>query len=191
MLDQPHKKERMPIALVGLPGSGKSTVGRQLARRANLSFLDSDQIIEERIGCSIREFFEREGEERFRSIESSIIDELTQKPDCVISTGGGAVLREQNRAFLQTRCFCIYLRSTPEDLIRRLRHDRKRPLLQVSNPLEALKNLYLARDSLYIDASQWSVDTGRPTVSSLVTSILDRLDGENTSKSFHQQSSNT
>ena len=85
------------IILIGLPGSGKSTVGRLLARRLQLPFVDSDHAIEQRLGCSIREFFEREGEARFRDVEQAVLDELTQGPPCVLSTGGGAVLRPTNR----------------------------------------------------------------------------------------------
>ncbi|MFZ2815932.1 MAG: shikimate kinase, partial [Rhodoferax sp.] len=91
------------IALIGLPGSGKSTVGRQLARRLQLPFFDSDHVIEQRLGCSIREYFEREGEDRFRDLEASVIDELTQGPAAVLSTGGGAVLRPENRQNLHAR----------------------------------------------------------------------------------------
>ena len=90
------------LALVGLPGSGKSTVGRQLARRLNLNFIDSDHAIEERLGCSIREFFEVEGEDRFRDIESQVIEKLLQGDYGVISTGGGTVVRSINREALLT-----------------------------------------------------------------------------------------
>lgn len=91
------------VFLVGLPGSGKSTVGRQLARRLGLSFVDSDHVIEERLGCSIREFFDREGEVAFRDLEQVTIDELSQRPNTVLSTGGGTVLREANRHMLHSR----------------------------------------------------------------------------------------
>ena len=85
---------------MGLPGSGKSTVGRQLARRVDLRFIDTDHVLEHRMGCSIREFFEREGEPAFRDMEESVIDELSLGGDCVLSTGGGAVLRPSNRRHL-------------------------------------------------------------------------------------------
>ena len=98
----PLPPQPVNVALVGLPGSGKSTVGRQLARRLALPFLDSDAVIEARLGCSIREFFEREGEARFRDLEAQVLDELTAGPAGVISTGGGSVLRPENRTHLHT-----------------------------------------------------------------------------------------
>ena len=164
------------IALVGLPGSGKSTVGRQLARRLQVSFLDSDHVIEAQIGCSIREYFEREGEERFRDVEQQVIDELTQRADGVISTGGGAVLREANRSHLHGRCKTVYLHSTPDEIFRRLRHDQNRPLLQVANPLEKLKQLYTKRDPLYREVAHFVVQTGRPSVLTLVNMIVSQLE---------------
>lgn len=160
-----------PIALVGLPGAGKTTVGRNLARRSKLNFLDTDQIIESKIGCSIREFFETHGENSFRIIESSTIQELAGSTGCVIATGGGVVLNSVNRQLLLQHFNCIYLRSTPEDLFRRLRHDKKRPLLQVPDPLQTMRDLYSVRDPLYMEVAKVVVDTGRPSVGTLVDSI--------------------
>jgi shikimate kinase len=164
------------IALVGLPGSGKTTVGRQLARRLQLPFVDSDHEIEVRIGCSIREFFEREGEARFRDIEEEVLDTLTLAPAKVVSTGGGAVLREANRKHLHGRGRVVYLKSTPEELFRRLRHDSNRPLLQVADPLLKLKNLFAERDPLYRDVAHFVLETGRPSVSTLVNMIVMQLE---------------
>ncbi|MCY7306921.1 MAG: shikimate kinase [Rhodoferax sp.] len=166
----------MLFSLIGLPGSGKSTVGRQLARRLQLSFLDSDQVIEGRIGCSIREFFEREGEERFRELESTVIDELTRIPSCVLATGGGAVLRPANRQFLSERSYAVYLKSSAEELFRRLRHDRNRPLLRVADPLARLRDLYAVRDPLYRETANFTIETGRPSVATLVNMIVMQLE---------------
>jgi shikimate kinase len=162
----------MILILVGLPGSGKSTVGRHLSRRLALPFLDSDHEIEQRLGCSIREFFEREGEERFRDIEAEVIDELTSLPSAVISTGGGSVLRPENRQRLHERGQAVYLRSHPEELYRRLRHDTKRPLLQVADPLQRLRDLYAERDPLYRETAHYTIETGRPSVNTLVNMIM-------------------
>lgn len=166
----------MNVVLIGLPGAGKSTVGRQLARRLQVPFVDSDAVIEDRIGCTIREFFEREGEEAFRDLEEAVLDELTQGPPCVLSTGGGAVLRPLNRQRLRARGRVFYLRSTPEELYRRLRHDRTRPLLQVADPLQRLRDLYAVRDPLYRETAHYVIETGRPTVATLVNMILMQLE---------------
>ena len=164
------------ISLIGLPGSGKSTVGRQLARRLQLPFFDSDHVIEHRLGCSIREYFEREGEERFRDLEAAVIDELTQKPAGVVSTGGGVVLRPENRQRLYSRTKVIYLNSSPAELFRRLRHDKHRPLLQVADPLQRLRDLYAQRDPLYRETAHFQIETGRPSVAALVNMILMQLE---------------
>lgn len=164
------------IACVGLPGSGKSTIGRQLARRLDVKFFDSDQVIEQRIGCSIREFFEREGEPVFRDLEEEVIDELTLHGACVLSTGGGVILRQTNRDHLRQRTQAVYLHSAPEEVFRRLRNDQNRPLLQVADPLSRLRELYAVRDPLYREAAQFVVETGRPSVSTLVNMILMQLE---------------
>jgi len=164
------------IALIGLPGSGKSTVGRQLARRLLLPFIDSDQVIEQRLGCSIREYFERKGEERFRDIEESVIDDLTQTHQGVLSTGGGSVLRPLNRERLRSRGQVVYLHSSPDEVFRRLRHDMNRPLLQVNDPLGRLSDLYAVRDPLYRETATLVIQTGRPSVAALVTNIIFQLE---------------
>ena len=164
------------ISLVGLPGSGKSTLGRQLARRLKLAFLDSDHAIEEQLGCSIREYFEREGEERFRDVEESMIDQLTQSHHGVLSTGGGSVLRPANRSHLHQRSQVVYLRSSPDELFRRLRHDVSRPLLQVADPLGRLRDLHALRDPLYCETAHFVIETGRPSVSTLVNTIIMQLE---------------
>lgn len=151
-------------------------MGRQLARRLQLPFVDSDQAIEVRLGCPIREFFEREGEARFREIEAEVIDALTQQGAGVLSTGGGAVLRAENRAHLRSRGRVIYLKSHPEELIRRLRHDTNRPLLQVADPMAKLRELFATRDPLYRQTAHFVVETGRPSVATLVNMIVMQLE---------------
>lgn len=164
------------IACVGLPGSGKSTVGRQLARRLGLRFVDSDHVIEQRLGCSIREYFEREGEAAFRDVEEQVLDELTQASSGVLSTGGGSVLRPANRQCLHQRTTTVYLHSSPDEVFKRLRHDQNRPLLQVADPLGRLRELYKVRDPLYRETAHFVIETGRPSVASLVNMIIMQLE---------------
>jgi shikimate kinase len=165
-----------PIALVGMPGSGKSTVGRHLARLLGWRFLDSDHEIERQIGGSIRVYFEQHGEPAFRDLEQQAIADLCQQTGAVLATGGGAVLREANRQALKSGCDVVYLRSSPEELFRRLRHDTQRPLLQVNDPLRRLRELYRERDPLYRDAADFVIETGRPSVPTLVNMILMQLE---------------
>jgi len=164
------------ISFVGLPGGGKSTIGRQLAKRLGWQFTDSDSVIEKRIGCSIRIFFEREGEAEFRNIEGDVIAELCATTNVVLATGGGVVLREANRQMLQRLTHAIYLRSTPEELFRRLRNDTQRPLLQVKDPQARLRELYGERDPLYREVAHFIVDTGRSSMPSLVNMVLMQLE---------------
>ncbi|MES2187650.1 MAG: shikimate kinase [Pseudomonadota bacterium] len=167
------------MALVGLPGSGKSTVGRQLARRLQLPFVDSDQVIEQRLGCSIRSFFDREGEAAFRDVEQAVLDELCRAPAGVLATGGGIVLREANRARLKEACKVVYLRSSPEELARRLRHDEQRPLLQVQDPLARLRDLHALRDPLYREVATFTIDNARRSVPMLVGTVVMQLELSN------------
>lgn len=160
-----------------MPGGGKSTVGRQLARVLDLPCVDADTEIEKRLGESIRQYFERVGEEAFRDLESEVIAEiLGSGQDLVLSTGGGVVLREVNRERLQQGSTVLYLRSSPEELFRRLRHDTQRPLLQVKDPQKKLRELYAQRDPLYRNCAHFVLETGRPSVHALVNMILMQLE---------------
>ena len=147
-----------------------------MGRRLGLPFLDSDSVIEQRLGCSIREFFDREGEERFRDIEQNVIDDLSKYHHGVLSTGGGSVLREANRQHLRARGKVVYLRSSPEEVFRRLKHDMQRPLLQVNDPLEKLRALFQVRDPLYKETAHHVFVTGRPSINRLLNAIIAELD---------------
>ena len=117
-----------------MPGCGKSTIGRQLARLRQLPFLDSDHEIERFVGCSIREFFDREGELAFRDIEQRVIEEtLATMQSRIVATGGGSVLRPANREAMKAYATVVYLHTQPDDLARRLSRDTQRPLLQVAD----------------------------------------------------------
>ncbi len=169
---------RKRCTLVGMPGSGKSTVGRQLARRLGVPFIDLDQRLEEVLGSSIRQYFEEQGEESFRQKEAQLLSDITaEEGDLVLSTGGGAVLREENRHTLKVQGGSVmYLRASPDEIYKRIRHDKTRPLLQVDNPLQRLRELYTARDPLYRASSHYVIETGRPTVSTLVNMIVMQLE---------------
>jgi shikimate kinase len=163
------------IVLVGLPGSGKSTVGRQLSRRLAIPFTDSDNVIEQRLGFSIRSFFDREGEEAFRDVEQEVIADLCTR-DGVIATGGGSVLRAANRERLHSSSHVVYLRAAPEDVFRRVKHDKGRPLLQVADPMQRLRELYAQRDPLYRETAHFVIETGRPSVPMLANMIMMQLE---------------
>ncbi|HEX6018548.1 MAG TPA: shikimate kinase [Burkholderiaceae bacterium] len=164
------------IALIGMPGSGKSSVGRQLARRLSWAFADADAEVERQIGCSIRAYFEQHGEAAFRDVEQSVLASLLERDRTIVATGGGAVLREANRRLLASRAEVVYLRSTPEELMRRLRHDTHRPLLQVSDPMRKLRELFEQRDRLYRECAHFVIETGRPSVKLLCGMILMQLE---------------
>ena len=146
------------IALVGLPGSGKSTIGRYLAKRWSLPFVDVDMAIEERIGCTIREFFAKEGESKFRDTEQDVLANLLSTPQkMIVATGGGAVLRPENRQQLAAHAQVVYLSASPHEIARRLQKDTQRPLLQVDNPLQRLLDLHAVRDPLYREVADFLV----------------------------------
>lgn len=128
------------------------------------------------MGCSIRKFFDTEGEDKFRDLEQEVVADLTSKSACVLSTGGGVVLRQANRQALHERCQVIYLKANPEDLARRLRHDNHRPLLQVEDPVAKLRELYAQRDPLYRATAHYVIETGRPSVATLVNMIVMQLE---------------
>lgn len=167
-----------PISLIGMPGGGKSTVGKQLARKLRADFIDTDALIEGRIGEPIRGFFDRHGEPAFRDIETEILSSLvaTIAPNSVIATGGGVVLRPANRELLRGHAAVVYLHSLPEELFRRLRHDAIRPLLQVKDPLTKLRELYHLRHPLYQQTAHFVVETGRPSVATLASMIVMQME---------------
>ncbi len=159
-----------------MPGSGKSTVGRHLARHQKLRFVDSDHEIERRIGMPVRTYFETQGEAAFRDLEQEVVNELAGERDSVLATGGGTILRARNREALRRQRCVIYLRATPEELFKRLRHDTHRPLLQVADPLRRLRELFRERDPLYRQAAHYTVEAARPSVPTLVNMVLMQLE---------------
>ncbi len=156
---------------VGLMGSGKTTLGRVLARNRGMDCLDSDHEIVARCGVSIPTIFEIEGEAGFRRRETTVIDELTQRHGVVLATGGGAILDPVNRQHLKARGVVIYLHGVPADLFLRTRGDRNRPLLQNEDPLAKLTELYALRHPLYLEVADIVLDTGRQSIHSLMAKL--------------------
>lgn len=157
-------------------GAGKSTVGRFLAERLGYEFVDSDHEIEARTGVTIPMIFDIEGEEGFRQREETAIDDLTQRQNIVLATGGGAVLREANRRNLRTRGFVIYLRSSVESLVQRTKNDRNRPLLQTDDPEKVLRELLEKRDPLYMEVADLVVETQQVSIFRVVKQIQEELE---------------
>lgn len=159
-------------------GSGKTTIGQLLAKRVGMPFIDSDHELEQRTGVSVATIFEIEGEAAFRVREAALIDELTQKPGIVLGTGGGAILNTDSRRVLHERGTVIYLHSTAETSYERIRRNRDRPLLLVTDPLTRLKQLYEARHRLYVETAHYTIESYRDRPSAVVAEIVQRL-GDN------------
>lgn len=164
-----------PLILVGMMGSGKSTVGRRLAARLHRHFIDADKVLEQRCGVSITTIFDLEGEAGFRRREIAILDELSRLPDTVLATGGGAVLDDATRRLLHERGTVVYLKAPLPELWQRLRRDRTRPLLRTPNARERLAQLLALREPLYEDAAHLTVVTARQPIDELIDAIIKRL----------------
>ena len=164
------------IFLVGLMGAGKTTIGRSLAKRLELNFVDTDREIEARTGVSIPTVFDIEGEEGFRRREAEVIQVISRQDGQIVATGGGTVLRPENRANMRTGGFVVYLNVPPTILWERTRHDRNRPLLQVDNPLRRLEELYAIRDPLYREVADLVVDGGRMGAQTIIQVLVKELE---------------
>ncbi|MBP0600756.1 bifunctional shikimate kinase/3-dehydroquinate synthase AroKB [Herbaspirillum sp. LeCh32-8] len=164
------------IILVGLMGAGKTTIGRALAKKLGKRFVDSDHEIEARTGAAIPVIFEIEGEESFRRREAEVIRELSAQPDIVLATGGGVVLREENRENLKKGGTVIYLRASINQILQRTGRDKNRPLLQTADPRRKLEELSRQREPLYREVADFVVETNRPNVQFLVQTIISHLE---------------
>ena len=164
------------IIFIGPMGAGKTTIGKQVASHFGCDFYDSDRVIEERTGVSIPLIFELEGEEGFRRRETEVLADLCEKKNIVIATGGGAILREENRKILQNNSLVIFLDASLEQLFERTCKDRNRPLLQTKDPKEKLKQLLDQRLAIYRQMADIIITTDNQSIYHTVSHILNQID---------------
>jgi shikimate kinase len=164
---------RENIVLVGFMGSGKSSIGRSIAKRLGYRFLDSDQVVIERARRPIAQIFAEEGEDKFRDLETSALASLREVEHCVIATGGGAVLRESNRRLLRELGFVACLKASEEVIFRRVSRTNKRPLLRTENPRETLHKLLTERQAAYEETAQFTLDTTNLTQPEAAETIME------------------
>ena len=157
---------------IGMPGVGKTTLGKMLAQQTQHRFVDADHFLMERMGVDIPTIFALEGEEGFRKRETAILEELTAQNKIILATGGGAVINPANRRFLSERGTVIYLEATAETLLERIRPHKDRPLLQVDNPLEKLKSLIIERTPLYREIADYTVSIDNKACHQLIQTLL-------------------
>lgn len=166
------------IFLIGPMGAGKSTIGRALAKELKLEFYDTDEVIEERTGATVAWIFDVEGEEGFRLREQRVVEELTQKNNIVLATGGGVVTTLENRTALAARGTVIYLKTSLQQQFERTKRDTKRPLLQTPNLEMTLETLRDEREPFYNELSDVSFETDKLTVKAVANKIIKYLYGE-------------
>ncbi|HXU93569.1 MAG TPA: shikimate kinase [Gallionella sp.] len=164
------------LILVGMMGSGKTTMGRTLAKHLDKTFVDSDEEIQKRTGVTIPHIFDIEGEAGFRQREAAVIADLVGGENMVLATGGGAVLGDQSRAILRQNGIVIYLKANVHDLWQRTRHDRNRPLLQTGDPYAKLTELFQQRDPLYREVADIVIQSGRQSVNSLMLQLSGEIE---------------
>ncbi len=166
------------IFLIGPMGAGKSTIGRTLARELKLDFYDSDEVIEERAGADLSWIFDVEGDEGFRKREQKVIDELTQKTNIVLATGGGVIITPENRNALAARGTVIYLKTSLQQQFERTKRDTKRPLLQTDDLEGRLESLRDEREPFYEELADVSFETDKLTVKAVTNNIVKHIYGE-------------
>ena len=163
------------IILIGPMGAGKTTIGRQLAKKLSKEFYDSDHEIEKHTGADVSLIFELEGEEGFRKRESQLLKEIVSNKNIVLSTGGGAVLDPENRKLLSDNGIIIYLKSTAEKLYRRIADDKRRPLIQTDDRLNKIKKILEERGPLYQSLANEIIETQELSIKQITQKILDLI----------------
>jgi shikimate kinase len=163
-----RQNQRMPaatprhnIVLIGFMGSGKSSIGKLIAGRLGFQFVDTDAVVVERAGMEITQIFAKHGEAHFRDLETAALESMETRDRCVISTGGGVILRERNRALLRELGFVVWLTASEEVIFERVSRNTRRPLLKTENPRETVAKLLAAREPLYTEAAQFTLDTSK------------------------------
>jgi shikimate kinase len=160
------------IFIIGMMGAGKSTIGRLLAQAIGFDFIDADRELEARSGVPIPTIFEIEGEAGFRRREAALLDELSSRPGIVLATGGGAVLDGDTRARLHERGLVIYLRASADEVYRRTRRDKSRPLLQTADPRARIEALLVEREALYAATAHLTFQSAAANPRRLVERLL-------------------
>jgi shikimate kinase len=173
--NEAHKLSTGNIILIGLMGSGKTTVGKLLSKQLHKTFVDCDEEIQRRTGVTIPHIFDVEGEEGFRQRETAALEELVQRSDIVLATGGGAPLSQLNRDMLSRSGIVVYLKSSVHDLWHRTRHDHNRPLLQTADPRATLQDLFEKRDPLYNSIADIVIHTGKQNVQILLLKLQEKI----------------
>lgn len=172
------KKNRLNeqnIVLVGMMGSGKTTIGRPLAEALGFTFVDADEELERWAGRKISDIFANDGEETFRELETETVKRLTRRAGQVIATGGGVILRQENRIRLKENGLVIFLNARPEVLYQRLQDDTSRPLLQVNDLQERINQLRSQRLGLYQEMAEWELDTDGYEIEQIVQHLTAKI----------------
>lgn len=171
-------KNKNNICLVGLMGSGKTTIGKILAKKLNYKFIDSDSLIEEKTGVKVPLIFEYEGEEGFRRRETKLLSEVVKMNNIVLATGGGIVLSSTNRKFLSKASIVVYLNAAIKELVKRLVNDKERPLIQNVDKETKLRELIERRGSLYESVADYIIQTKGKRASEIANEIIKKLENK-------------
>ena len=161
------------IILVGFMGTGKSTIGRSLSQILSYPVIDTDQLIEKQQGHSIPEIFEEEGEDAFRDMETALLRSLLNQSGHIISTGGGIIIREENRQLLRKMGYVIWLVASPEEIYNRTSRNNNRPLLNNEDPAGTIRKLLETRIPLYKECAHLAIETNQLNFDEITTGIIE------------------